>query len=143
MVVLKKKIKIIPSLPDEKKEKFSIVGFIITIIFLGMLGVGGYFAYKYFLPYINAVDINRIAGKRVLLTDCNTLDYVIISQDKSYSLQLTNDKCEKEYFEGSITVKNNEIIFNDQIKGIIDSSNNIVINSKMFINEEEKSSNEI
>ena len=132
MVTLKKKIKVIDSLPPEdnkKKSTSKIIATFITIIILGILIFTGY---KLLMPYFNAVDINKIIGKRINITKCNTKDYIIISQDKSYSLSLTNENCETKYYEGNLKIKNNEIIFENNIKGIIDNNYNIIINNNLF-----------
>lgn len=132
MVKLKKKIKVIESLPPEDNKKISIskiiANFITTIIFGILIFVG----YKLLTPYFNAVDINKILGKRININECNIKDYIIISSDKSYSLSLTNNSCETKHYEGTIIIKNNEINFDNNIKGIIDNNYNIIINNKLF-----------
>ena len=132
MVKLKKKIKVIESLPPEDNNKISIskiiANFITTIIFGILIFVG----YKLLTPYFNAVDINKILGKRININECNIKDYIIISSDKSYSLSLTNNSCETKHYEGTIIIKNNEINFDNNIKGIIDNNYNIIINNKLF-----------
>lgn len=132
MVTLKNKIKVIDSLPPEEKKKTSI-STIITILISTILVILLFFiAYKNLLPYINAVDINKIVGKKIHITECNTKDYIIIGNDKSYSLSLTNNNCETKYYEGNLKIKNNEIIFDNNIKGIIDNNYNIIINNNLF-----------
>lgn len=136
MTTLKKKIKIIPSLPENKENKKSNSQMLITIIIFILLLSGGYLVYINLLPYINAININNITGKKIFINDCNTKDYIIISSDKSYSIQLTNENCEAKHYEGSLKIKNNEIIFNNDIKGIIDSEYNIIINDNKFESED-------
>lgn len=132
MVTLKRKIKVIDSLPPEEKKKTS-VSTIITILVLIIIVIALFFiAYKNLLPYINAVNINKIVGKKINITECNTKDYIIISHDKSYSLSLTNENCETKHYEGTIIIKNNEINFDNNIKGIIDNNYNIIINNNLF-----------
>ena len=132
MVTLKKRIKTIDSLPKENKKKISIINILITLISLITLFVLIVLLYKNYLPYINATDINKITGKKTYITECNTKDYIIIGKDKSYSISITNDNCETNHYEGNITIKNNEIIFTKDIKGIIDNNYNIIINNKIF-----------
>lgn len=132
MVTLKNKIKVIDSLPPEEKKKSSlstIITILITIIIVILLF---FIAYKNLLPYINAININKIVGKKINITECNTKDYIIIGNDKSYSLSLTNESCETKHYEGNLTIKNNEIIFENNIKGTIDSNYNIIINNNLF-----------
>lgn len=137
MAKLKNKIKIINSLPPEKKEKVSITSIIIILIIVIILLLTGYFVYQNILPYINATNINKIKGKKINITECNTKDYIIINEDRSYTMSLTNNNCEIKYYEGNITIINNEITFDKTLKGIIDSNYNIVINDSIFKNENE------
>ena len=132
MTTLKKRIKIIDSLPPEKKEKKSIISIIITIITILIFIVILYISYIKITPYIFATNINNIIGKKTNLTDCNTKDYIIINKDKSYTMSLTNELCEQKHYEGNLIIKNNEIIFNKEIKGLIDNNNNIIINNNIF-----------
>ena len=136
MVVLKTKIKIIDSLPPEKKD-FSIDKLITILIIIIILIFSGFFIYIKIMPYINSVDINKIKGKKVFYSECNTKDYIIINKDKSYSLSITDEDCNTTYHEGNISIKNNEIKFNDSLKGIVDNDYNISINEKMFEAENE------
>ena len=135
---LKNKIKIIKSLPDEKKKQFSLSSFILVIIGIIVLFGLIFLIYKYTIPYINAVNINKITGKKTIITECNTKDYIIINKDKSYTMSLTNKKCEIEYYEGNVTIINNIIIFNKTIKGTIDKDYNIIINESTFKSDNEK-----
>ena len=135
---LKNKIKIIKSLPDEKKKQFSLSSFILVIIGIIVLFGLIFLIYKYTIPYINAVNINKITGKKIIITECNTKDYIIINKDKSYTMSLTNKKCEIEYYEGNVTIINNIIIFNKTIKGTIDKDYNIIINESTFKSDNEK-----
>ena len=137
MVKLKNKIKIINSLPPEKKEKTSITSILVTIIIIVLLSIIGYFSYIKLLPFINAVNINKIKGKKINISKCNTKDYIIINKDKSYTMSLTNNNCEIKYYEGNITIINNEITFNKTLKGTIDSNYNIIINDSIFKSENE------
>lgn len=132
MVKLKNKIITINSLPTQEKKKISLSTIIIIFITILLLLISLYFIYKKLLPYVNAVDINKIAGKKTYITECNTKDYIIIGKDKSYSISITNNNCETKHYEGDITIKNNEIIFNDNYKGIIDNNYNIIINNNIF-----------
>ena len=132
MVKLKNKIKTIESLPEEPPKKTSIISILISLIIFTLLSIGIFFIIKNVLPFINATDINKITGKKTNITDCNTKDYIIIGEDKSYSLSLTNDNCITKYYEGTIIIKNNEIIFNNNLKGFIDNKNNIIIKNKIF-----------
>ena len=151
MVHLKKKIRIVSSLPPEEKKKMDISGIIIALVFLIVLGLVGYFIYNKLLPYINATDINKIKGKKVFITTCNTKDYVIINKDKSFTMSLTNDNCTTKYYEGNITIKYNQITFTSKLKneenkkevievinGAIDAEYNIIINNNIFEAENEK-----
>ena len=135
MVVLKNKIKIIESFPSDQKQKRSVSSIIFIILTIIILLSITYITYIKLLPYINAININNVVGKKTYNTTCNTKDYIIINKDKSYSMNLTNDNCESIYYEGNIKIKNNEIIFNKNLKGIIDSNYNIIINNNLFKNE--------
>ena len=135
MVTLKKKIKVIESLPPEDNKKTSTGKIITTFITIIILGILVLITYKILTPYLNAVNINKITGKKINITECNIKDYIIISPDKSYSLSLTNENCETKHYEGTIIIKNNEINFDNNIKGIIDNNYNIVINNKLFESE--------
>lgn len=132
MVKLKNKIITINSLPTEEKKKIPLSTIIIIFITTLLLFISLYFIYIKLLPYVNAVDINKIAGKKTYITECNTKDYIIIGKDKSYSISITNNNCETKHYEGDITIKNNEIIFNDNLKGLIDNNYNIIINNNIF-----------
>lgn len=132
MVKLKRKIKIVDSLPIEKKKKTSIVSILSTIILILIISTIIYFCYIKITPYIKAVDINKISGKKINITECNTKDYIIINKDKSYSLLLTDDKCTQKHYEGNIIIKNNTIIFNKKIEALIDNKYNIIINNNLF-----------
>ena len=132
MVKLKNKIKPINSLREEKKEKMNISTIIISIssllIFLTLIIL---FIYKS-LPYLRATNINKIEGKKINITECNNKDYIIINKDKSYTMSLTNDDCISNHYEGTLIIKDNTIIFNNNIKGLIDNNYNIIINNKIF-----------
>ena len=132
MATLKRKIKIINSLPPEKKEKKSIttilILFIITLVIITLY----YLIYSQLLPYIFSTDINKISGKKINITECNTKDYIIINKDKSYTMSITNEECIQTHYEGDVKIKNNQIIFNKNIKGLIDNNYNIIINNNIF-----------
>lgn len=132
MVKLKNKIVEIDSLPNYKKKKISFTKILFYIILLLIFLTILYFSYIKLLPYINATDINKITGKKINITECNTKDYIIINKDKTYSMNLTNSNCISNYYEGTIIIKNNEIIFTKEIKGLINSDNNIIIDNKIF-----------
>ena len=135
MTILKKKIKIINSLPPEKKERKSIISILTVIIILLIILILIYFIYKKLTPYIFATDINNINGKKIYITECKTKDYIIINKDKSYTMLLTDNSCNQKHYEGSIIIKNNEILFNNNIKGLIDNKNNIIINNNIFVSD--------
>ena len=132
MATLKNKIKVIDSLPHENNKKTSTNKIVVAFITIIILGILIFIGYKLWMPYFNAVDINKIIGKRINITKCYTKDYIIISKDKSYSLSLTNENCETTHYEGNLKIKNNEIIFENSIKGIIDNNYNIIINNNIF-----------
>lgn len=138
MVILKNKIKTVSSLPPEQKKKIAPTSILITVIITIIIGLLLFITYKNTLPYINAVNIKNIVGKKTFITKCNTKDYIIIGKDKSYSLSLTNDNCETKYFEGTLTIKNNQIIFEKNITGTIDNNYNIIINNSLFESENNK-----
>lgn len=131
MIQLKKKIKTIPSLPPKIKEKTNFIGLLMLIPLLTLIILGIYFV----KPYINAVDIKYITGKKTAITECNTKNYIIINKDKSYSMELTNHDCKTQYYEGSLIIKNNEIIFEKNLSGFIDKEYNIRINNITFERE--------
>ena len=130
MVKLKRKIVMIDSSIEEKKIKvLPILGTILITIILLIIG---YIIYKNIKPYMTAVKIDNVAGKKTFVTKCNNKDYIIIGKDKSYTMSLTNDNCEKNYYEGTVIIKENKILFNEQITGIIDNDYNILINNTIF-----------
>lgn len=145
MTTLKKKIKKIQSIPEKIEEKKSPLRFIFPCILTIFLVIGTISLYQYLLPFINAVDIKKIASKKVYFTDCNTKDFLIVSKDKSFAMRLTDSNCKTNDIEGNIIIKNNEIYFkyqtnnsnnkNKEIKGIIDSNYNILIDNKLFESE--------
>ena len=139
MMKLKRKIKKINSLPYKKQNNIPLskilyflmyftVGTIIVIVF-----------YIQLIPLVNSVNISKIIGKRIYYTDCNTKDYIIIGKDKSYSLSITDNECDTKYYEGTLKIKSNTIIFNKKIVGKIDNNYNIYINDNLF--KEEKDEN--
>lgn len=152
MTILKSKIKIIASLPPSPNDKDKKSNTIIAIILIILLAVGGYFIYQKLSPYIFAVNVNKITGKKINITKCNTKDYIIISKDKSYTMSLTNESCIQENYEGNLYTKDKSIIFKYEIEketnkkendiitkkiiGLIDENYNIIINNNLF--EEEK-----
>ena len=88
MVKLKNKIVKIDSLPSYKKKKISFTKILFYIIVLLIFLTILYFSYIKLLPYINAIDINKITGKKINITECNTKDYIIINKDKTYSMNI-------------------------------------------------------
>lgn len=135
MTTLKSKIKTVDSLPYIEKKKTNTLKIIIILVIILLITLVIYLTYNELLPYFNAVNINKIVGKKTNITECNTKDYIIINKDKSYTMNITNDNCEKEYYEGNITIKSNNIIFNNNITGKIDNNYNIIINNKIFESE--------
>ena len=135
MTTLKQKIKTVDSLPYVEKKKNNPIKIFIIIVIILLVTLVIYIIYTKLLPYINATNINKITGKKINITECNTKDYIIINKDKSYTMNITNDNCEKEYYEGNITIKNNNVIFSNDIIGKIDNNYNIIINNKIFESE--------
>lgn len=135
MTTLKQKIKTVDSLPYVEKKKNNPIKIFIIIVIILLVTLVIYIIYTKLLPYINATNINKITGKKINITECNTKDYIIINKDKSYTMNITNDNCEKEYYEGNITIKNNNVIFSNEIIGKIDNNYNIIINNKIFESE--------
>lgn len=135
MVKLKNKIRVIDSLPPEKKNKFSILKLLGILIFLVCIFLSGLFAYKSITPYLNAIDIKYIVGKKVYLSECNTKDYVIIGKDKSYSMTITDEKCNIKNLDGDIVIKDNKVFFDKYLVGMIDNNYNIIINGNLFVTE--------
>ena len=113
--------------------------------------IGGYFIYQKLSPYIYAVKISKIAGKKTNITKCNTKDYVIINKDKSYTMSLTNETCEQTHYEGDLYTKDRSVIFEyivekdtnkaekEKVKqtiiGTIDQNYDIIINNNLFKGE--------
>lgn len=135
MTTLKQKIKTVDSLPYVENKKTNPLKILIIIVIILLVTLVIYIIYTKLLPYINATNINKITGKKINITECNTKDYIIINKDKSYTMNITNDNCEKEYYEGNITIKNNNVIFSNDIIGKIDNNYNIIINNKIFESE--------
>ena len=135
MTTLKPKIKRINSLPPEIKEKKSFIDIFIPLVFIFVLLSIGYFIYNELLPYFNAIDIKKISGKKTYISKCNTKNYVIIGNDKTYSLEISDEECNTKNYEGNLKIKNNEIIFDNNMKGYIDNNYNIKINDKLFKSE--------
>lgn len=135
MTTLKQKIKTVDSLPYVEKKKNNPIKIFIIIVIILLVTLVIYIIYTKLLPYINATNINKITGKKINITECNTKDYIIINKDKSYTMSITNNNCEKEYYEGNITIKNNNVIFSNDIIGKIDNNYNIIINNKIFESE--------
>ncbi len=135
MTTLKQKIKTVDSLPYVEKKKTNPLKILIIIVIIILITLVIHLTYNKLLPYINATNINKITGKKINITECNTKDYIIINKDKSYTMNITNDNCEKEYYEGNITIKNNNVIFSNDITGKIDNNYNIIINNKVFESE--------
>lgn len=136
MKKLKRKIRIVNSLPEKNKKKRSIISIIIYIIIFFIISLGIYIGYNELIPYLLKTNINKITGKKTTITDCNTKDYIIINKDKSFTMSLTNiNTCEQKYYNGDIIIKSNKIIFNKNITGIIDNNYNIIINNNVFESE--------
>ena len=146
MTKLKNKIRNIPPLPNKIKKKTSPIKIILTIPFIISMFIGLYFTLKQIYPYINAVKINKIIGKKISTTECNTLEYIIINIDKTYSMKITDENCNINELNGNIIIKNNIIYFqyeetiNNKIikkekQGIIDKNYNILINNNTFMSE--------
>jgi len=136
MVKLKNKI-IEVNTTTEQSKKTPIINILIYLVLLLILISIVFLVYNMAKPYINAVKIDKIKGRRIVITECNTRDYLIIEKDKAFSMSLTNEKCEKEYFDGEIIIKNNTIIFNETLTGTIDKDYNIIINNTIFKNNNE------
>lgn len=132
MTTLKSKIKTIDSLPYTEKKKNNPIKLLLILIILMLITLVIYITYTQLLPYINAVNINKITGKKINITECNTKDYIIINKDKSYTMNLTDNNCNTNYYEGNIIIKNNKITFNNNISGTIDNNYNIIINNNIF-----------
>lgn len=135
MTTLKSKIKKIDSLPYIEKRKTNPIKTLTIIIVIILITLVIYLICTKILPYINAVNINKIIGKKINITECNTKDYVIINKDKSYSMSLTDINCNTNYYEGNVLIKNNTIIFKTNIIGKIDNNYNIIINNSIFESE--------
>lgn len=135
MTTLKSKIKTVDSLPHVEKKKTNPLKILIILVIILLITLVIYLTYNELFQYINAININKIVGKKTNITECNTKDYIIINKDKTYTMNITNDNCEKEYYEGNITIKNNNVIFNNDITGKIDNNYNIIINNKIFESE--------
>lgn len=135
MTTLKSKIRKIDSLPYIEKRKTNPIKTLIIIIIIILITLVIYLIYAKIFPYINAVNINKIAGKKINITECNTKDYVIINKDKSYSMSLTDINCNTNYYEGNVIIKNNTIIFKTNIIGKIDNNYNIIIKNNIFESE--------
>ena len=132
MTTLKSKIITVDSLPYVEKKKTNPLKIFIILVIILIITLVIYLIYNRLLPYINAVNINKITGKKTNITECNTKDYIIINKDKSYTMSLTDNNCNTNYYEGNITIKSNNIIFNDSITGKIDNNYNIIINNNIF-----------
>lgn len=132
MTTLKSKIIRIDSLPYVEKKKTNSLKTLIILVIILIITLVIYLIYNRLLPYINAVNINKITGKKTNITECNTKDYIIINKDKSYTMSLTDNNCNTNYYEGNITIKSNNIIFNDSISGKIDNNYNIIIDNNIF-----------
>ena len=132
MTTLKSKIKIVDSLPYVEKKKTNSLKILIIPVIILLITLVIYLTYNRLLPYINAVNINKIVGKKTNITECNTKDYIIINDDKSYTMSLTDNNCITNYYEGNLSIKNNIITFTKTIKGTIDNNYNIIINNNIF-----------
>lgn len=132
MTTLKPKIKIINPLPPVEKKKTNPLKILIILVIILIITLVIYLTYNELLPYINAVNINKIVGKKTNITKCNTKDYIIINKDKSYTMSLTNNNCITNYYEGNLSIKNNTITFTKTIKGTIENNYNIIIDNNIF-----------
>ena len=137
MIKLKRKIHIINSLPEEnKKKKFTLISFLSILLASAIIFLIAFIIFNNILPIINSVKIEKIVGKKTYITSCNTKDYIIIGMDKNYTMSLTNNECKADYYEGTLTIKNNEVYFDNTIKGLINSDYNILINNHLFESED-------
>lgn len=132
MTTLKSKIKIVDSLPYVEKKKTNPLKILIILVIILIITLVIYLTYNRLLSYINAVNINKIVGKKTNITECNTKDYIIINDDKSYTMSLTDNNCITNYYEGNLSIKSNTITFTKTIKGTIDNNYNIIINNNIF-----------
>ncbi len=132
MTTLKSKIITVDSLPYVEKKKNNPLKILIILVIILIITLVIYLIYNRLLPYINAVNINKITGKKTNITECNTKDYIIINKDKSYTMSLTDNNCNTNYYEGNITIKSNNVIFNNSITGKIDNNYNIIIDNDIF-----------
>ena len=132
MTILKQKIRNIDSLPYVEKKKTNPLKILIILITILLITLVIYLTYNELIPYINAVNINKIVGKKTNITECNTKDYIIINKDKSYTMSLTDNNCTTNYYEGNLSIKNNIVTFSKTIKGTIDNNYNIIINNNIF-----------
>lgn len=132
MTTLKPKIKTINPLPSVEKKKTNPLKILIILVIILIITLVIYLTYNELLPYINAVNINKIVGKKTNITKCNTKDYIIINKDKSYTMSLTNNNCITNYYEGNLSIKNNTITFTKTIKGTIENNYNIIIDNNIF-----------
>mgnify|MGYP004598315781 FL=1 len=132
MRTLKTKIKIVDSLPYVEKKKTNPLKILLILVTILLITLVIYLTYNELIPYINAVNINKIVGKKTNITECNTKDYIIINEDKSYTMSLTDNNCTTNYYEGNLSIKNNIITFTKTIKGTIDNNYNIIINNNIF-----------
>ena len=132
MTTLKSKIKVVDSLPYVEKKKTNPLKILIILVTMLLITLVIYLTYNELIPYINAVNINKIVGKKTNITECNTKDYIIINEDKSYTMSLTDNNCTTNYYEGNLSIKNNIITFTKTIKGTIDNNYNIIINNNIF-----------
>ena len=132
MTILKQKIRNIDSLPYVEKKKTNPLKILIILITILLITLVIYLTYNELLPYINAININKIVGKKTNITECNTKDYIIINKDKSYTMSLTDNNCTTNYYEGNLSIKNNIVTFSKTIKGTIDNNYNIIINNNIF-----------
>lgn len=132
MTTLKSKIIRVDSLPYVEKKKTNPLKILIILVIILLITLVIFLIYNRSLPYINAVNIDKITGKKTNITECNTKDYIIINKDKSYTMSLTDNNCNTNYYEGNITIKSNNVIFNNSITGKIDNNYNIIIDNKIF-----------
>ena len=134
MIKLKKNIVKIDSLPSDSKKNTPLkIIFFLFILFT--IAIISYIIYNKTISLTKTIDINDIKGKKIYLTDCNTKDYLIIGKDKSFSLNITDNNCNTNYYEGNIIIKKNIIYFTNGIEGTIVDNYNIIINGNIFKDE--------
>ena len=97
MTTLKTKIKTVDSLPNIEKKKTNPLKILIILGIILLITLVIYLTYNRLLPYINAVNINKIVGKKTNITECNTKDYIITLEidGKQYDVLFKGGKIKK------------------------------------------------